>query len=122
MGHLGQPLVDPCSPLLSCSALDESSPKHVCSCQLESLCECLLRVHVCVRLDTDHFSFLMKKKVVRNYGIFHIRVSSCIVNTETYNWNIFKSHTFLAVCLLGVGLEVHNDAIPSKAMTISYTT
>lgn len=57
-GHQGQPLLDPCSPLPSRYALQKSSPKHVCSCQLPGVC---VNVYgVCTRiqymcLDKEHF-------------------------------------------------------------------
>lgn len=52
---LGQPGADPCSPLHSRSAVDESSSKHVHSCQLASVCECVLCVHVYTCLDSHFF-------------------------------------------------------------------
>lgn len=45
-GHLGKPLLDPCSPLPSCCAFHESSPKHVCSCQLPGVCVNVWRVYM----------------------------------------------------------------------------
>lgn len=50
-GHPGQPLLDPCSPFPPVPPPHESSPKHVCSCQLPSVCVnlwrvCMYTVHV----------------------------------------------------------------------------